>query len=336
MGHIDFQAAIEAAPDDDAPKLIYADWLEEQGDSRGEYIRLCLALQAIGPDHLQRPVVEQAYSHLLKEIDLSWLWKIRKSAVSCIQCMPNPGDVSSPSYFHLEPQDRKSSGWMRLLELIDEAVADGRETFDASHGMTAKQIMEIRTLPESVAKLKKVRNFYFTNSYLIRLPAEIGEMTELEKLDLSHAARLHWFPYELTKCRKLKRLICQSTHLYGYTGQFPSLDVGSDVSLGRKEMETLHVNGVDRKPDRICSLCFSTFEDRRRYRFWTTLRFAGEPLPFLVNSCSELCLARLPESPTTFPQRPHRGGPNISYPHHPKSLTQDPRMTLRMIFRLRR
>jgi uncharacterized protein (TIGR02996 family) len=33
-------AAIRAAPDDDAPRLVYADWLSERGDPRGEYITL--------------------------------------------------------------------------------------------------------------------------------------------------------------------------------------------------------------------------------------------------------------------------------------------------------
>jgi uncharacterized protein (TIGR02996 family) len=33
-------AAVCAAPDDDAPRLVYADWLTERGDPRGEYIQL--------------------------------------------------------------------------------------------------------------------------------------------------------------------------------------------------------------------------------------------------------------------------------------------------------
>jgi uncharacterized protein (TIGR02996 family) len=36
----DFLAAIAAAPDDDAPRLVYADWLQERGDARGEFITL--------------------------------------------------------------------------------------------------------------------------------------------------------------------------------------------------------------------------------------------------------------------------------------------------------
>ena len=35
-----FLQAIVEAPDDDTPRLIYADWLEERGDPRGEFIRL--------------------------------------------------------------------------------------------------------------------------------------------------------------------------------------------------------------------------------------------------------------------------------------------------------
>jgi uncharacterized protein (TIGR02996 family) len=35
-----FMAAILAAPDDDAPRLVFADWLDERGDRRAEWIRL--------------------------------------------------------------------------------------------------------------------------------------------------------------------------------------------------------------------------------------------------------------------------------------------------------
>ena len=35
-----FLAAILADPDDDAPRLVFADWLDERGDCRGEWLRL--------------------------------------------------------------------------------------------------------------------------------------------------------------------------------------------------------------------------------------------------------------------------------------------------------
>jgi uncharacterized protein (TIGR02996 family) len=42
-----FLRAIANAPEDDAPRLIYADWLEERGDPRAEYVRLELELHHI-------------------------------------------------------------------------------------------------------------------------------------------------------------------------------------------------------------------------------------------------------------------------------------------------
>ena len=41
--------AIIANPVDDAPRLIYADWLEERGDPRGEFIRLQCQLARLAP-----------------------------------------------------------------------------------------------------------------------------------------------------------------------------------------------------------------------------------------------------------------------------------------------
>jgi uncharacterized protein (TIGR02996 family) len=38
-----FLAAVAAAPDDDTPRLVYADWLDERGDPRGPYLRAAVA-----------------------------------------------------------------------------------------------------------------------------------------------------------------------------------------------------------------------------------------------------------------------------------------------------
>jgi uncharacterized protein (TIGR02996 family) len=40
-----FLETIRQNPEDDAPRLVYADWLEEQGDMRGEFLRLMLQLE---------------------------------------------------------------------------------------------------------------------------------------------------------------------------------------------------------------------------------------------------------------------------------------------------
>jgi uncharacterized protein (TIGR02996 family) len=42
-----FTAAILAAPRDDTPRLLFADWLDERGDPRGEWLRVTVRLQQL-------------------------------------------------------------------------------------------------------------------------------------------------------------------------------------------------------------------------------------------------------------------------------------------------
>jgi uncharacterized protein (TIGR02996 family) len=45
-----FLGAIRASPEDDCPRLVYADWLEERGAARGEFIRVQVALARLPED----------------------------------------------------------------------------------------------------------------------------------------------------------------------------------------------------------------------------------------------------------------------------------------------
>jgi uncharacterized protein (TIGR02996 family) len=49
-----FLEAIAADLDDDAPRLLFADWLEEHGDPRGEFIRVQCALAGLPADDPRR------------------------------------------------------------------------------------------------------------------------------------------------------------------------------------------------------------------------------------------------------------------------------------------
>jgi uncharacterized protein (TIGR02996 family) len=62
-----FQAMLEA-PDDDAPRLIFTDWLQERGDTRGDFIRKHNDLSQTGPDEVRRRHEENWFGPLLKEI----------------------------------------------------------------------------------------------------------------------------------------------------------------------------------------------------------------------------------------------------------------------------
>ena len=53
-----FLADIIENPDNDFPRLVYADWLEEQGDPRGEFIHAQCQLARMDEHDPQRPHLE--------------------------------------------------------------------------------------------------------------------------------------------------------------------------------------------------------------------------------------------------------------------------------------
>src|SRR2546425_6662579 len=68
-----FIAAILEDPDTDAPRLIYADWLEERGDPRGEFIRVQCELARMPPDDHHRLEMAEREKQLIESNADSWL-----------------------------------------------------------------------------------------------------------------------------------------------------------------------------------------------------------------------------------------------------------------------
>jgi uncharacterized protein (TIGR02996 family) len=72
-GHEPFLARIAAAPDADGPRLVFADWLEEQGDSpRALFIRVQCALAAGGSDPTRRRQLFRLERRLLRLHGKRW------------------------------------------------------------------------------------------------------------------------------------------------------------------------------------------------------------------------------------------------------------------------
>ncbi|GAA3030167.1 hypothetical protein GCM10020229_46960 [Kitasatospora albolonga] len=88
--------------------------------------------------------------------------------------------------FHRERQDLSAPGWLRLLELVDEAVEDGREEFRPLAELSPEERRQVVTLPPSIAGLTSVRHLVLYGSNLVRLPPEIGAMTALEEFTPVH------------------------------------------------------------------------------------------------------------------------------------------------------
>jgi len=202
-------------------------------------------------------------------------------------------------HLHVEPQDTECHGWKRLLELVDQAASDGREEFAPSKAMDRKDWMQVVTLPLSIAKLKAVKSLYLYSSNLVRIPPEIGEMESLERFDPYTSYRLHWLPYEITRCRRLKVSRVSTRALYGnykYRPPFPRLPQPHDV---------LRPSG--------CSVCGGPFSQEPQ-QVWISLRVATDVMPLLVHACSDECIRNLPTPAEHYVQHPHQGGLDVKQP----------------------
>lgn len=102
----DFLQAIQAQPADDTPRLIFADWLEEQGDAaRAEFIRVQCQLGQMLTGDPARKMLAKRERELLNENAMQWL----------------------P---HCQPLERVSWSFERGLLLVDVApIRSGHKSF---------------------------------------------------------------------------------------------------------------------------------------------------------------------------------------------------------------
>jgi uncharacterized protein (TIGR02996 family) len=94
MDQAAFLQAIAARHEDDSPRLIYADWLEERGDPRGTFVRLQCTLERIPSDDPRRPDLEDEVDRLLAAHQDEWAapfqgvthgWRFRRGLVEWVE-----------------------------------------------------------------------------------------------------------------------------------------------------------------------------------------------------------------------------------------------------------
>ncbi|MEU9864844.1 leucine-rich repeat domain-containing protein [Streptomyces sp. NPDC047971] len=213
--------------------------------------------------------------------------------------------------FHAERQDPTAPGWRHLLELVEEAAADGREEFKPLIELSPAERRQVVTLPPTIAKLTAVKHLVLYGSNLVRLPPEIGAMTSLEEFTPYTSYRLHWFPYEITRCRRLTRSTVSTRALFGnfkLRPPFPKLTSSPD-SLTGLEPERLDAGRWGFTALKGCSVCDDPIAHGGLQQVWISLRVATDVLPLLVNACSAECVASLPGGADNYIPTAHKGGP---------------------------
>src|SRR5262245_13423738 len=96
--------AIVDSPDDDRPRLLYADWLEEQGDpERADFIRVQCSLASLAESDPRRPELRQREAALLNQFGWVWAeelgtqiseWQFRRGFVERVTfCLEQPAEA---------------------------------------------------------------------------------------------------------------------------------------------------------------------------------------------------------------------------------------------------
>ena len=196
-------------------------------------------------------------------------------------------------------QDRKSVAWLKLCEYIELLAENGSDNFSPQDYLGRELFAEIHTLPESISKLKKVKNVLLYGSKLKRIPPEIGQMEALEYFIPYTSYDLHWFPYEITYCANLKDSSISTRALYGNY-------------KNRMAFPTLAENPVRYCGDKVhCSVCNKSMTYEETNQLWISLRIGTDTVPLLVNLCSTQCEKALPKPPEHYVQFPHKGGDHL-------------------------
>jgi hypothetical protein len=202
-------------------------------------------------------------------------------------------------------QEKSCDAWRIVNENIEVAATRGDTVMEPLAGLNGGQRQQVVTLPASIGLLKDVRELRLYGSHLVRLPPEIGGMAALEYLDVYTSHRLHFFPYEITSCSRLKRSRVSTHALYGnykYRPPFPHL------KLPENRDALLQITPS------YCSVCARPLSDSALVRRWITLVVGTDWLPLLVNACSMECINALPTPPPNYVQEAHTGGHHIVQP----------------------
>ena len=208
--------------------------------------------------------------------------------------------------FHTEVQETDSHAWKSLEAYIAKVREEGSDELNPLAGIGSEKWEQIVTLPKSIGTLKSVNVLSLYGSHLVRIPPEIGDMTNLEEFDPYTSRCLHWFPYEIIRCKRLTRSRVSTRCLYGnykYRPPFPRLPQISTALAPA-----------------TCSVCGGLFSQEKIHQAWISLRVATDVLPLLVHACSEKCIESLPKPAFGYAQRPHFGGLHLEQP--PADLRQ--------------
>jgi uncharacterized protein (TIGR02996 family) len=176
MSHAAFLSASQASPDEDTPRLVYADWLDEQGGetnaARAEFIRTQVQLAQLDGTDPRRPSLEDRENELLRTHESSWAgtlpegvsrWNFRRGFLSEVWIDAKTLAKEGTDLFarfpiaslHLQParRNRRTSTrnldtepWLAQIRHLDLTDTPTKTHADADRLLLSKHLTNLRSL----------------------------------------------------------------------------------------------------------------------------------------------------------------------------------------------
>jgi uncharacterized protein (TIGR02996 family) len=199
-----FLEAIFQSPDDVAVRLVYADWLEERGDIRGELLRLRVELAGMKEKDRRRKKLLQRERELLPHCDERWLVLLERAGWRKL-------------YDELEPTGKHRPRWASDRQ---EAIGKALAAFEAERG---------HKLPRSY---KSFAHVFGTGELSGLFFVEVPDLTRPGNLsDIHQFFREAVGRYSPATDRLLRRAICFAVTVDGECIVFDPVDVTEPVGM---------------------------------------------------------------------------------------------------------
>ncbi len=201
--------------------------------------------------------------------------------------------------FHFDKYAETQRAWDIVEEVFYKAAKKGTKRLILSEHMDKTDFKALNTLPSSIANLKDLTELQIYRSQISYLPREIMHCKNLRIFTPYTSYRLHWFPYEITKCQLLKTTI-STRALYGnYKLRTPFPD------LRQRAWEWPN-------KENFCSVCLKKSDQLSQY--WISQRIGTDVVPLLASVCDSFCLSALGDPAPQHVPYPHEGGPLLTQP----------------------
>jgi uncharacterized protein (TIGR02996 family) len=209
-----FLQAIREDPEDDAPRLIYADWLDEHGEAeRAEFIRVQCELEHMAPADPRYPDLHVRQLEMLAEYERAWLgdwadrlvrWEFKGGLLHAVTITPEVFLFHGNDLFARHPVQRVAFVNERGVSLPEDVV---REVV-AAPAMSLVRALEVSGCRRDEPMWGMYGGEVATNAWLTAL-AGADHVTRLEELNLTGGTRTGREPLNLEAWRSF----CATAHL---------------------------------------------------------------------------------------------------------------------------